>query len=269
MPSGADVALDSGQQREAIEPRVHFTDRARVLERAALVESVRHRERLAVVGDGEVAQPRRLGGARHRFDAVPAVGRGGVGSADLPADPAAAAAAGACRPPRPRSHRGSRAAPAARTRGRAPRRHRLRRRRQSAVVVDAIEPVLVQLQSALDRAIAQRDVVGLGAGEILECGAEALARDDPQVGLEAAPEPDARFSVAMGEHALDEAVSGEASISGAAVAAGGQDVEIAARLAAAAEAADGHDLAPRARARAAPRRARRPCRAPRPSAAGR
>ena len=53
---GADVALDAGEQRDAFEPLVELSDRARMLERAMLVEPVGHRERLAVIGDGDVLQ---------------------------------------------------------------------------------------------------------------------------------------------------------------------------------------------------------------------
>jgi len=41
--------------------------------------------------------------------------------------------------------------------------------------------VLVELQAAVDRAVAHRDVVGARAGEVLERGAELLAVDDSEV----------------------------------------------------------------------------------------
>ena len=65
------------------------------------------------------------------------------------------------------------------------------------VVVDAEQPVFVQLEAEADRAIAQRDVVRLRAGEVLQRGAAALGGDQPQVGLEAAAEEHARFRVAV------------------------------------------------------------------------
>ena len=54
-PVGPDVALDARQYRHALEAAVQAADRARVFERARLVEAVRHRERLTVVGDRDVA----------------------------------------------------------------------------------------------------------------------------------------------------------------------------------------------------------------------
>ena len=118
------------------------------------------------------------------------------------------------------------------------------------------------------RAVAQRDVVRLRAGEVLHRGAEALARHEPQVGLEAAPEQHARLRVAVREDALDQLVARE-GVHQRRRRAGGEDVEVAAGLAAAAQAADDVDLGRRARARAARRRGRARSRAPRPSAGGR
>ena len=247
---GADVALDAGEQREAVEPRVDLADRARVRERARLVEAVRHRERLAVVGDREVAQAGRLRGARHRLDVVAAVGRGGVAVqvpleiGELHQAGQRARSAASISPRFSRSSGGTK-------RGRARRRCRLRLAGDARVVVDAVQPVLVQLQAALDRAVAQDDVVGLGAGEVLQRGAEALARHEPQVRLEAAPEPHARLRLAVREHPLDQLVAGE-RVHQRRWRAGGEDVEVAAGLAAAAEAAD-HRCRRRARARAARR----------------
>ena len=53
-------------------------DRARVLERPRLVEAVGHRERLAVIGDGDVLEPGVARRARHRLGVGAAVGRGRV-----------------------------------------------------------------------------------------------------------------------------------------------------------------------------------------------
>ena len=193
-----------------------------------------------MIGDGEVVQAGRLRGARHRLDVVAAVRLRGV-AVQVAAEVRERTSRGSV-PRRPlRSRRGSRAAPADR---------RETERRVDAlfvvagdarVVVDAKEPVLVQLEAALDGAIAQRDVVGLRAGEVLQRGAEALARDEPQVGLEAAPEQHARLGFAVGEHPLDELVAGE-GLHERAGRAGREDVEVAAGLAAAPQAADHRDL---------------------------
>ena len=70
----------------------------------------------------------------------------------------------------------------------------------------AEQPVLVEPHAALERAIAQRDVVRLRAGEVLQRGAAALQRHQAQVGLIAAANQHARLGVALAEHAFDEVV---------------------------------------------------------------
>ena len=158
---------------------VDLADRARVRERARFVEPVRHRQRLAVIGDRQVVQAGGLCGARHRSRCRRGRRSPSCGCAGRPA--------------------GRRAAPAA---GSAPalggldlaavlaqfRRHEREPERRvdpllvlagdSRVVVHAVQAVLVQLQPALDRAVAQDDVVGLRAGEVLQRRAEALARHE-------------------------------------------------------------------------------------------
>ena len=57
-----------------------------------------------------------------------------------------------------------------------------------ALVQRAEQSVLVQLEALLDGAVAQRDVVGLGSGEVLHRGAAALSRHEPHIGLIPAPE---------------------------------------------------------------------------------
>ena len=52
--------------------------RARVRERARLVEAVGHRQRLAVIGDRDVLEPGRPRRQRHRLGVGAAVGRRGV-----------------------------------------------------------------------------------------------------------------------------------------------------------------------------------------------
>ena len=71
------------------------------------------------------------------------------------------------------------------------------------VVVHAEEPVFVQLVAALQRPVAQLDVVRLRAGEVLHRRAAALGSHAAQVGLIAAAQLHARLGVALAEHALD------------------------------------------------------------------
>ena len=77
-PVRADVAFDPGEQREAVEPGAGLAHRAGVRERARFVQAVGHRQRLAVIGDGEVVKARRLRRPGHRLDRVAAVRRGRV-----------------------------------------------------------------------------------------------------------------------------------------------------------------------------------------------
>ena len=77
---------------------------------------------------------------------------------------------------------------------------------EPAVVVDREQSVLVQFEAEADRAVAQRDVVALGSGEVLHGGAAAVGGDEPEIGLETALQEHARFGLALAEHAFDEAV---------------------------------------------------------------
>ena len=164
----------------SVSPRTRPFERAdarRVRERAALVEAVGHRQRLAVVGDGDVADgPRACAAAAIVLERRRGRRSRSCACAGRRADRRASMQPGQRAAPRPpRSRRGSRAAPGRSRRGRAPRRCPPRsRRRRALVVVDAKQPVFVQLEAALDRAVAQRDVVRLRAGEVLHRGAAAL-----------------------------------------------------------------------------------------------
>ena len=189
--------------------RVERADRARRARARALVEAVGHRQRLAVVGDRDVLEA----GARappppSSRDVVAAVGLGGVHVqvaaqvAALDRGAAACRAAAASISPRfSRSSGGTQARPSACVDV------LLGLAGDARVVVDPEQAVLVQLEAARDRAVAQRDVVRLRAGEVLQRGAAALGGDEPQVGLEAAAQQHARLGVAVAEHALDQRVA--------------------------------------------------------------
>ncbi len=83
--------------------------------------------------------------------------------------------------------------------------------------------------------------MGFRAREVLERGAQALRRDQAQIGLEAAPEPHAGFRVAVRKDPLDQLVAGE-GIHQRRRTAPCEDVEVAARFAAAPETADHGNL---------------------------
>ena len=182
-----DVALDAGEQPDAEPLGVDRANARGVLERAALVEAVGHRQRLAVIGDGDVlaAPPSRAASAIVRTSSLPSV-----------------SVLCMWRSPR-RSARSIRRG-SVRARGGVDlaahlaqlRRHPVEAERRvdvflalagdAHVVGDPEQAVLVQLEAEADRAVAQRDVVRLRAGEVLQRGAAAVGGDEAQVGLEAA-----------------------------------------------------------------------------------
>ena len=66
------------------------------------------------------------------------------------------------------------------------------------------EPIFVQRPAALQRAVAQDDVVFLAAGEIAERKRIFGAAHDAQIGLDAGTQPHARFRRAARDDALDQ-----------------------------------------------------------------
>ena len=104
-------------------------------------------------------------------------------------------------------------------------------------IIHAKETVLVQLEPARDRPVAQRDVVRFRSGEILHGRAAALLGHEPKIGLNAAPEPNARLGFALTEDAFDELVHRERRHH-VRVGARREDVDVARRVGAAADAAD-------------------------------
>ena len=105
------------------------------------------------------------------------------------------------------------------------------------IVRDPEHSVFVEFEPEADRPIAKRDVVRLGPGEILQCGAATVGGDQTQVCLEAAANQDARLGVAMPEHALDFRI-GHEFVHQRRRRPRRQQIQIPARVAAAAQAAD-------------------------------
>ena len=66
-------------------------------------------------------------------------------------------------------------------------------------VVDAGQGVLVEGVAALEGALADGDVVGLGAGEVLERGSVGGLRQEADVDLEAVAEVEADLVLALGD----------------------------------------------------------------------
>ena len=117
----------------------------------------------------------------------------------------------------------------------------------NAPVVFIEQAVLIELEIALNRPIAQDDVVCLGAGEVLHRGAPAFRGHEPQVGLVAAQQADTALGVAMPEHPFDPGRFEERAHQGGRLVRGyrrayREDVDVSARLAPSAQAADRHEL---------------------------
>ena len=109
------------------------------------------------------------------------------------------------------------------------------------VVTHPEEAVLVQLESESKCAVAEGDVVRLGAGEVLHRRAAARGRHEAEIRLLAASQQHTRLGLAPAEHALDKAVGREPVHDGGR-GADREHVEIAARFAAAPEAPDRDEL---------------------------
>ncbi len=160
-------------------------------QRAPFVEAVGHRERLAVIGDRDVLESGVARGGRHRADVILAVGFRRV-------HVQIAAQIGALDQARQHMKGGGIDFALHLTHfGRHPvesqRRVHIRfaLAGQLHIVRDAEHAVLVQFQTEADRAIAQRDVVSLGPGEILHRGATAVGWDQSKIGLQASIEQNA------------------------------------------------------------------------------
>ena len=77
-PVGADVAFDPGEEPDPDPLGVESADAGGVGQRPSLVEPIGHRQRLAVVGDGDVLEARVACRGRHRAQLVLPVAFGRV-----------------------------------------------------------------------------------------------------------------------------------------------------------------------------------------------
>ena len=110
--------------------------------------------------------------------------------------------------------------------------------RDDDIVFQAQQGVLAECEAALDGALAQRDVVHLGAGEVLQRGAVAGARQQPYIDLEIVAQGEADLVLSAREQLVDEREGGDMLDRGGdyvrlAGWAGDEQVEVADRLAAA------------------------------------
>ena len=114
------------------------------------------------------------------------------------------------------------------------------------VVFEAEQSVLAEREAAFDGALAQGDVVHLGAGEVLQRRSVAGARQQADVDLEIVAEGEGDLVLAFGEELVDERKGGDVLDGGGddvglAGGAGDEQVEVADGLAAAAQRAGGGD----------------------------
>ena len=75
---GQDVALDAGEHANAVDAPVQLADARGMGQRAGFVEPVGHRQRLAVIGDGDVLESGVARREHHRLEVVLAVRLGRV-----------------------------------------------------------------------------------------------------------------------------------------------------------------------------------------------
>ncbi len=236
-----DVHLDALEQRDAVQLGVESVDLVALFRQLLRIEAVRDGEAARVFGDREILQSQRLGRQRHVAQAVVAVAGPGVrmqvalqvGQFDQLGQASGAR----------RLDLAAVFAQFGRNVGQADRAvHRF-----LAVPGDALcaaeHAVFVDLQAELLRDAADRDVVRLGAGEVVQRRAVALLRHDAQVDLHAAFEQHAGARVAGGIY-LGHFVIGREALHHRAVRRGSdQDIQVADGLAHAPEAAgDDHLL---------------------------
>ena len=167
--------------------------------------------------------------------------------------------AGTSSAPELRARRGPRAARAGSRAARGARRPppRSRSARLAGRVVE--DPVLGDVQPAAHRRLAQRHVVGLGAGEVLQQVAELVGLDDAQVDAQAGVRAAARGVVARRRRS-DSMTSSSANACSSAGGSlgGGDDVEVLDGVGQAPRRAGQLDAVATPGARAAPRRSPRP-----------
>ena len=192
---GEDVALDPGQQRDALELVVQRAHRGGVCERAPFVEAVRHRERLAVVGDGDVLAARR-GAARAIASSV---SRPSVPVVCMCRSPRRSALDQAGQAPVAAALDLAavlRATPAGSRRGRAPRRRLLRLAGDALVRPRVNTPYSLVSSRARWRSFATTMLCSL-PGEVLDARCRASAGHHAQVHLEPIAQAHARLGVAL------------------------------------------------------------------------
>ena len=234
-----DVALGADQDLDALEALVERVDLVdpplELLRRDVVAEAVRGR----VVGDRDVLQPALARRQRHLLGGLQTVRRGRV-HVQVALEVGERHQLGQ----RVLARRLELAAALAQL-GRDPRQaeplvDRLLARAAQRLARFVVEdPVLGDVQAAADRALAQRDVVGLGAREVLEHVAELVGLDDLEVDLHPRVGGHAGARVARGLHGLHELELAERARERLRVAGRGDDVEVLDGVGAAAQRA-GH-----------------------------
>ena len=120
---------------------------------------------------------------------------------------------------------------------------------EDLAALDGLDAPLRDLQTALDRVLAHRDVVGLRAGEVLQEVAEGGGRDDAQVDLHAVVRDDRALRIAAADDLRRDRLLAEPADQRGRLVGGGDQVDVADHLHAAAQRPG---LATRARRSAVP-----------------
>src|SRR6185312_2830628 len=246
-PVSEDVDLDAGEDADAaLHLLLDLADALDVGEGALVVESVGHGQVLGVVGDGDVLIASGDGRFGHLADGVAAIGGGGV-HVDVAADVGLLDESG----------NGSSfssfdfAVVLAEFGGNPLEAEGLvdivfGGSGYDGAVIDAGQGVLVERVAALEGALADGYVVGLGAGEVLEGGSVGGLGQESDIDLQTIAEVEADLVLALGDEVHDGRIGGGVLDGGGhlilgAGGAGDKDVEVAAGFAAPAEGAGGLD----------------------------
>ena len=233
-----DIHFDGLQEDDALQLAVEAVDLGHLGGQILGVVAVGHAHPFRVVGDGQVFIAPRLGGLGHLLQGVAAVGGLGVGVEVAPdvrqgdelREPALLGR-GDFAPILPQLRLDE---------GQVHHGEDLRFGAAGEARLPPEDPVFVDLEAPLHPQVADGDVVGLGAGEVMQGGAVALLGHHPQVHLQAVAQHHGGFGVAPGQHLAHVFVGHEGVHHPPGLLAGDQDVQVAHGLLAAAVAA-GHD----------------------------
>ena len=241
-----DIAFEAGEDAEGQAVPVEFADVAGKIDHAPFVEAVGHGEGFGVVGDGDVLVAQGGGSFGHFAERGFAVAFGGV-HVEIAAHVAEfdqfRKAIGAID-----QRSGIKFARVFAEFGRNPGVAKafvdfgFAGPGYTLIIFDREEAVFVERETLANGGGAERDIVLLAAGEVLQGSSEVFRTEGANVHLQAVEaEKDAGFVGAFAEHFLCLRMMDDVVQGGDRVGTGDEDVEVADRVAATAEAAGGFD----------------------------